>query len=73
MIDEVGSPNVWLLYDIYHQQIMEGNIIDTVTANLDKIGHFHAAGVPGRHELNTGELKYRAIFDAIDAAGMSAI
>lgn len=69
VIDEVGSPNVRLLYDIYHQQIMEGNIIDTVTANLDKIGHFHAAGVPGRHELNTGELNYRAIFDALDAAG----
>lgn len=69
VIDEVDSPNVKLLYDIYHQQIMEGNIIDTVTANLDKIGHFHAAGVPGRHELNTGELNYRAIFDAVDAAG----
>lgn len=69
LIEEVGSPKVKLLYDIYHQQIMEGNIIDTVTKNIEKIGHFHAAGVPGRHELQSGELNYRAIFDAIDAAG----
>ena len=69
LVDEVGSPCVRLLYDIYHQQIMEGNIIDTVTANLDKIAHFHAAGVPGRHELDRGELNYPAIFRAIDAAG----
>lgn len=69
LIEEVGSPNVKLLYDIYHQQIMEGNIIDTVTKNIEKIGHFHAAGVPGRHELQSGELNYRAIFDAIDASG----
>lgn len=69
LIEEVDSPNVKLLYDMYHQQIMEGNIIDTVTKNIGKIGHFHAAGVPGRHELQGGELDYRAIFDAIDAAG----
>ena len=69
LVEEVDSPNVKLLYDIYHQQIMEGNIIDTVTKHIGKVGHFHAAGVPGRHELQDGELSYRAIFDAIDAVG----
>ena len=71
IVDEVDSPCVRLLYDVYHQQIMEGNIMDTVTNNIDKIAHFHAAGVPGRHELDNGELNYPAIFRAIDASGYS--
>jgi len=69
IIDEVGSPNVRLLFDIYHQQIMEGNIIRNFTANVDKIGHFHAAGNPGRHELYFGEINYREVFKAIDESG----
>jgi hydroxypyruvate isomerase len=67
--DAVASPRVKVLYDIYHQQIMEGNIINTVTGNLKHIGHFHAAGLPGRGELSSGELHYPAIFSAIDRAG----
>ena len=69
IIRAVDSPNVKLLYDVYHMQIMEGNVIATVTENIHHIGHFHAAGVPGRHELYHGELDYRRILEAIDRAG----
>jgi hydroxypyruvate isomerase len=69
VLDEVGSPAVKLLYDVYHQQITEGNLIATITANLAKIGHVHVADVPGRHEPGTGEINYRNVFGALDAAG----
>lgn len=49
---EVASPRVKLLYDIYHMQIMEGDLIDTIRKNIDWIGHFHTGGVPGRHNLD---------------------
>jgi hydroxypyruvate isomerase len=65
IIDEVGSPNVKLLFDIYHQQITEGNLIANITASIDKIGHFHLADVPGRHEPGTGEINYRNVFKSI--------
>ena len=58
-----------IVYDIYHQQIMEGNIIPSVTNNLDCIAHLHAAGHPGRHEMWYGENDYRFIIDSIDKAG----
>jgi hydroxypyruvate isomerase len=69
IIQAVGSKNVKLLFDIYHQQIMEGNLLSNITSNLDKIAHFHAAGNPGRHELYIGEINYPEIFKAIDRAG----
>jgi hydroxypyruvate isomerase len=69
IIDKVGSPHVKVLYDIYHMQVMEGNIIATITRNINKIGHFHIAGVPGRHEPYTGELYYINILKAIQATG----
>lgn len=72
IIDEVGSSNVKLLYDIYHQQITEGNLIATITANIDKIGHFHVADVPGRHEPGTGEINYRNVFKAISESNYDA-
>ena len=65
IIDEVASPNVKVVFDIYHQQISEGHLIHNITANIDKIGHFHAAGNPGRHELTNGEICYPQIFEAI--------
>ncbi len=65
IIDEVSSPNVKVVFDIYHQQISEGHLIHNITENIDKIGHFHAAGNPGRHELQRGEINYPQIFDAI--------
>lgn len=52
VMQQVNSPNVKLLYDIYHMQIMEGDLIDTIQQNIQWIGHFHTGGVPGRHELN---------------------
>lgn len=69
IIDEVGSPAVRLLFDIYHQQITEGNVIRNITDNIDKIGHFHVADNPGRHEPGTGELNYENIFSRIESAG----
>jgi hydroxypyruvate isomerase len=62
----VNSPRVKLLYDIYHMQIMEGDVIRTIRDNIGWIGHFHTGGVPGRHEINgSQELNYRAIAMAI--------
>jgi hydroxypyruvate isomerase len=62
----VDSPRVKLLYDIYHMQIMEGDIISTIRDNIQYIAHFHTGGVPGRHELDeTQELQWRTIATAI--------
>jgi hydroxypyruvate isomerase len=62
----VNSPRVKLLYDIYHMQIMEGDVIRTIRDNINSIGHFHTGGVPGRHEINDSqELNYHAIATAI--------
>jgi hydroxypyruvate isomerase len=66
VMERVGSPRVKLLYDIYHMQIMEGDVIRTVRAHAAHIGHFHTGGVPGRHELDdTQELNWRAVARAI--------
>lgn len=69
IVREAGSPNVKVVFDIYHQQISEGNIIPNITENLELIAHLHAAGHPGRHELQYGESDYRNIFAAVDKAG----
>jgi hydroxypyruvate isomerase len=69
IIRAVGSPNVKLLYDIYHQQVTEGNLIQTITENIELIGHFHVADVPGRHEPGTGEINYANVLKAIDETG----
>ena len=62
----VDSPRVKLLYDIYHMQIMEGDVIRTIRQNIQYIGHFHTGGVPGRHELDdTQELQWRTVAKAI--------
>ena len=68
----VNSPRVKLLYDIYHMQIMEGDIIRTIRQNIQWIGHFHTAGNPGRHEPDASqELNYRPIAQAIVDAGFT--
>ena len=68
----VGSPRVKLLYDIYHMQIMEGDIIRTIRDNAEYIAHFHTGGVPGRHELDgTQELNWRAVASAIVETGFT--
>ncbi|MGE3269293.1 MAG: hydroxypyruvate isomerase family protein, partial [Chloroflexota bacterium] len=69
LVDEVGSPAVKFQYDIYHMQIMEGNLIDTIKANIGKIAHIQVADVPGRHEPGTGEINYPNVFKAIDESG----
>jgi hydroxypyruvate isomerase len=70
VVQEVNSPNVKLLYDIYHMQIMEGDLIDTIRQNIQWIGHFHTGGVPGRHELdNTQEVQWDAVMRAIADSG----
>jgi hydroxypyruvate isomerase len=72
IIRAVGSPRVKLLYDIYHMQIMEGDVIRTIRANRDLIGHFHTGGVPGRHELDDSqEINWRAVCLAIADTGFT--
>ncbi|MBX7255296.1 MAG: TIM barrel protein [Candidatus Hydrogenedentes bacterium] len=69
---EVGSDRFKLLYDIYHMQIMEGDVIATIEANHQYIAHYHTGGVPGRHEIDaTQELNYRRICEAIVATGFT--
>jgi hydroxypyruvate isomerase len=70
VVREVNSPNVKLLYDIYHMQIMEGDLIATIRQNLQWIAHFHTGGVPGRHELDgTQEVQWDGVMRAIADAG----
>jgi len=70
VVQEVKSPNVKLLYDIYHMQIMEGDLIATIRANIQWIGHFHTGGVPGRHELDgTQEVQWDGVMRAIADTG----
>jgi hydroxypyruvate isomerase len=70
VVEEVNSPNVKLLYDIYHMQIMEGDLIATIRANIQWMGHFHTGGVPGRHELDgTQEVQWDGVMRAIADSG----
>lgn len=69
IIRESECKNAKVVFDIYHQQISEGNIIPNIINNLDLIAHLHCAGHPGRHDLQYGENDYRVIFDAVDKAG----
>ena len=70
VIEGVDSPRVKLLYDIYHMQVMEGDVIRTVRANIQHIAHFHTGGVPGRNEIDeTQELYYHRVMQAIADAG----
>ena len=69
IVRSINSPNFRLLYDVYHMQIMEGNLISNIEKHIDTIGHFHSAGVPGRHELFGNEINYQEIVRRIDAMG----
>ena len=69
---QVSSPRLKLLYDIYHMQVMEGDIIQTIRQNYDYIGHYHTAGVPGRADIDeTQELNYPVIMRAIEQTGFT--
>jgi hydroxypyruvate isomerase len=69
ILKKVNSSNIKLLYDIYHMQIMEGNIINTIEKNIDLIGHIHIADVPGRMEPGTGEINYSNIYSKLVELG----
>lgn len=69
IIKEVGHPNLWLQYDVYHMQIMEGNLTKTLLDNLNTILHIQIADNPGRHEPGTGEINFANLFKAIETAG----
>jgi len=69
LIAEVGSDNLFLQYDIYHMQRMEGELAATIQANLPKIAHMQLADNPGRNEPGTGEINYRFLFGWLDAIG----
>jgi len=69
VIDRVGSPNVKLVFDVYHQQITEGNVIRNATGYVDRINHYHIADNPGRKQPGTGELNYVNILRAIKNTG----
>ncbi|MDX1605089.1 MAG: TIM barrel protein, partial [Candidatus Competibacterales bacterium] len=69
IIDAVGSDNLFLQYDIYHMQIMEGDLAPTIERHLARIGHIQFADNPGRHEPGTGEIHYPFLFEFIDRLG----
>jgi hydroxypyruvate isomerase len=69
LIDEVGSDNLFVQYDIYHAQIMEGDLARTIEANLPRIAHIQLADNPGRHEPGTGEINYPFLFGHLDKIG----
>ncbi|MEJ2058585.1 MAG: hydroxypyruvate isomerase [Desulfofustis sp.] len=69
IIEAVGSSNLKFQYDIYHMQRMEGELINTITALKEVIGHIQLADNPGRHEPGSGEINFDNLFRAIDAAG----
>lgn len=69
LMDEVGADNLRLQYDLYHMQIMEGDLIRTLRELMPRIGHIQFADNPGRHEPGTGEINFRSIFQALDQSG----
>jgi hydroxypyruvate isomerase len=69
LIDEVGAPNLFLQYDVYHAQRMEGEIAATLIRHLDRIAHVQIADNPGRHEPGSGELNYDYLFGHLDRIG----
>jgi hydroxypyruvate isomerase len=72
VMQQVNSPHVKLLYDAYHMQIMEGDLIRTIQENIQWIGHFHTGGVPGRHELDdTQEVQWDGVMRGILATGFN--
>lgn len=73
IIDAVGSSKVKILYDIYHQQISEGNLINNIRKHYDRIGYFQFGDNPGRHEPFTGEIHYPRVFEAIFKLGYTGM
>jgi len=70
---KLASPRLRLLFDCYHMQIMEGDLLNHIQRNLDVIGHFHCAGVPGRHEIFRGEIDYPYLFASVSRLGYRGV
>src|SRR5258708_8527921 len=74
VVQAVNSPRGKLLYDIYHMQIMEGDLVRTIQKNIDWIGHFHTGVVPGRHDLDpTQEVQWDAVIRGIPATNLCGV
>jgi hydroxypyruvate isomerase len=71
LIEDIASDNVFVQYDVYHAQVMEGDLANTIEKNLAKIGHIQIADNPGRHEPGTGEINYAFLFPFLDRIGYS--
>jgi hydroxypyruvate isomerase len=71
VLEEVGAPNAFIQYDLFHMQLMEGNLVGTVERLLARIGHVQLADVPGRHEPGTGEINFDFVLREIDRLGYS--
>ncbi len=69
VMDEVGSDNLKLQFDVYHAQVMEGDLMPSIERHFDRIGHVQVADNPGRHEPGTGEINYPFLFASLDALG----
>jgi hydroxypyruvate isomerase len=69
LMREVNSPNLFLQYDCYHMQIMEGDLANTIAGHLERIAHVQFADAPGRHEPGTGEIDFTSIFSLLDRIG----
>ena len=69
ILQEVGHPNLFLLYDVFHMQITEGNLTQTIANNLPRISHIQIGDVPGRHEPGTGEINFGHLFRQLDVLG----
>jgi hydroxypyruvate isomerase len=70
---KIGSKRLQILFDCYHMQVMEGDLINHIKRNIDVIGHFHMAGVPGRHEVFTGETNYPFVLGQIEQLGYQGV
>jgi len=73
LMNEVAAPNLYYLYDVYHMQIMEGDLATTIASRIARIGHVQIADVPGRHEPGTGEVNYRFLLRHLDALGYGGV
>jgi hydroxypyruvate isomerase len=69
IIKMVNNPGLKLLFDVYHMQIMEGNLTASIKNNISLIGHFHSASVPGRNEIYSGEINYASVINSINDSG----
>jgi hydroxypyruvate isomerase len=69
----IGSPRLRLLFDTYHMRVMEGDMVKHIERNIDVIAHFHAAGVPGRHEVFSGETNYPFVLKQIGRLGYEGV